>query len=464
MRVRIDYGTRGLDVELPDGICDVITPRHEPGFADEREALRRALGEPSGRGDSPGSIPLAAFVKPADRIGIVFNDITRPTPNHLILPAVLEELKRASVPSNRVTLFCATGTHRANSEAELREILGEEIAGVKRDVNSADSSPPRGLRLRQHDARDLPGHVRLGTTKRGTEVFVDREFMECDAHILTGFIEPHFFAGFSGGPKAIVPGLASIVTVTQNHGPGNLDNPNARWGVTRGNPVWEDIFEAASMVPRVFIVNVALNRERRITRVFAGDMERAHAEGCAFVAKTAMAPVGGEYDIVVTSNSGYPLDMNLYQCVKGMSAASQIVRRGGSIVIAAECRDGVPEHGSFGRLLREARSPESLLAAVRGPEAATDDAWQAHILGLVLEKADVYVYSGGLSEEQARAAGLKPCARVEDTVETLLRRRGRRALGKGARVCVLPEGPQTIPYLAGASGVDDGTKTTNRYT
>jgi nickel-dependent lactate racemase len=269
--------------------------------------------------------------------------------------------------------------------------------------------------------------------------------MECDVHILTGFIEPHFFAGYSGGPKAVVPGLASIETVTQNHGPANLDHPDARWGVTRGNPIWEDIFEAASMVPRVYIANVTLNREREITRVFAGDMARAHAEGCACVAKTAMAPVDGEYDIVVTSNSGYPLDLNLYQSVKGMSGASQIVKKGGSIVIAAECKEGVPGHGSFGTLLREAHDPESLLAAVRGPKAAADDAWQAHILGLVLEKAAVYIYSDGLSEEQVKAAKLKTCARIEDTVEELLRRRGR-----GARICVLPEGPQTIPYLSGS--------------
>jgi nickel-dependent lactate racemase len=228
----------------------------------------------------------------------------------------------------------------------------------------------------------------------------------------------------------------------------NLDHPNARWGITRGNPVWEDIFEAASMVPRLFIVNVTLNRQKKITRVFAGDMEEAHAEGCAYAREAAMAHVGREYDIVVTSNSGYPLDLNLYQSVKGMSAAAQIVKPGGSIVIAAECRDGVPEHGSFGRLLREARDAGDLLARMRGPCSGSDDVWEALILGLILQKAEVWMYSEGLSEEQVRMAKLKPCARIEDTVGSLLRR-----CGKGARICVLPEGPQTIPYLSRPSGV-----------
>jgi nickel-dependent lactate racemase len=449
MKVRIDYGTRGLEIELPEGITDVIKPRRVPCVADEREALRKALSSSALR---------TVFVNSGDRVGIAFNDITRPTPNHIILPAILEELKRASVPEDRVTLFNATGTHRANSEDELREILGEEIAGSPvggpgrtreggRRANSAAAPRSGRLRIRQHDARDPEAHVRIGTTKRGTEVFVDREFMECDVHILTGFIEPHFFAGFSGGPKAIVPGLASIRTVTQNHGPANLDHPNARWGVTRGNPVWEDIFEAASMVPRVFIVNVTMNRDRKITRVFAGDMERAHAEGCAYAGGAAMAPVDMEYDVVVTSNSGYPLDLNLYQSVKGMSAASQIVRPGGSILVAAECRDGVPDHGSFGRLLREARDADDLIARMKGPCSGSDDAWQAYILGLIRKKAEVYLYSDGLSEEQVRSAKLEPCLRIEDTIGALLRR-----CGKGARICVLPEGPQTIPYLSGTPG------------
>lgn len=298
-------------------------------------------------------------------------------------------------------------------------------------------------RIMQHDGRQQDSHKLVGTTQRGSEAWLERAFLDCDVKILTGFIEPHLFAGFSGGGKAIMPGLASLDTVMRNHDAQHLDHPNATWGITHGNPLWEEIQEIALMAAPTFLLNVALNRDKEITAVFAGDLEDAHAQGCAFVKETAMVPVESPFDIVITTNSGYPLDLNLYQSIKGMSAAAPIVKPGGSILIAAECWDGIPEHGSYGTLVRDADSLDALLQQLRQPGFSQDDMWQAHTQALIQQKADVYVYSDGLDEAQIRSMKLHPCQDVAATVAQLLE-----TYGKEASICVLPEGPQTIPYIS----------------
>jgi nickel-dependent lactate racemase len=421
MKIELAYGKTGLEISLPDDVSvTVVEPEYMDGLPDQAGAVRDALRHPI------GSPPLKALVKPSDKVGIAFSDITRPTPNHLILPALLGEL--AHVPDEQIALFNSTGTHRPNTEAELRGMLGDEIVDRYRIV--------------QNDAADRNSHVLVGRTTSGNDAWIHREFVECDVRIPTGFIEPHLFAGFSGGGKAIMPGLALLETVIRNHNAKNLDSPLARLGITHGNPVWEEIREVAAMVHPTFLLNVTLNRDQQITGVFAGDFEDAHAQGCAFVKEKAMVPVQEFYDIVIGSNSGYPLDLNLYQSVKGMSAASQVVKEGGSIIIAADCWDGIPDHGEYGQLLLEAESLESLLETVRAPGFQRQDVWEAHIQALICLKADVYFYSHNLSDEQIEGALLRPCRDIEATVAELLRKYGRRAT-----ICVLPEGPQTIPYI-----------------
>ncbi len=424
MIVRLAYGTGRLEVRLPDtASVTVVEPVFVPAAPDQAGAIAAALRAPI------GSPRLAARVKPGGPVGVVFSDITRPAPNRLMLPAILAELATAGVPRERITLFNATGTHRANTPAELSRMLGGEIAAR--------------FRIVQNDARAAGRHARVGVTSSGNEVQILREFLCCETRILTGFIEPHFFAGYSGGGKAIMPGLARLDTVMRNHGAANMDSPLAQWGMLEGNPLRREIDEAMALVAPDFLVNVALNRDKAVTRCFAGDSVAAYREGVAFVRGTSLMPVEAPFDIVVTTNSGWPLDLNLYQAVKGMSAAARIVRPGGAIVIAAECRDGVPDHGSFGRLLREARSPDELLARLRAPGFTMDDQWQAHTLALILEKAEVHVHAAGLTDAQVTAAMMRPCPSVERRVEELLER-----FGPGAPVCVLPEGPQTIPYIA----------------
>lgn len=421
MKIRLAYGKTSLEFNLPDDASvTVVEPRYVDELVDQASAVREALRQPL------GSPPLKTLVKPSDKVGIVFSDITRPTPNHLILPILLDELNH--VRDEQIALFNATGTHRLNTEAELRRMLGDEIVDRYRIV--------------QNDASDRDSHLLVGKTTSGNDAWIHREFVECDVRVSTGFIEPHLFAGFSGGGKAIMPGLALLETVIRNHSAKNIDNPLAGWGITHTNPVWEEIHKVAAMVQPTFLLNVTLNRDKQITGVFAGDLEEAHTQGCAFVKETAMVPVQERYDIVIGSNSGYPLDLNLYQSVKGMSAASQVVKEGGSIIIAADCWDGIPDHGEYGQLLLEAESLESLLETIRAPCFQRRDMWQAQIQALICLKADVYFYSHNLSNEQIESALLRPCRDVEATAAELLEKYGR-----GTTICVLPEGPQTIPYI-----------------
>ncbi len=422
MKIKLDYGKEGLDITLPDHLnIDVVEPRYREGLSDQAAAIEDALLRPI------DSKPLRELAKRTDTVGIVVNDITRPTPYKLILPILLRELR--SIPDEQILFFNATGTHRPNTEAELRQMLGDEVLSRYRII--------------QNDAKDRSSHKSVGATKSGNEIWLHKEYLDCETRILTGFIEPHIFAGFSGGGKAVMPGLALLETVIRNHSVNNIDHPKATWGVTLGNPIWEEIQQAASLVPPSFLLNVALNREKEITAIFAGDFRKAHEQGCAYVKKNAMAAVRKPYDIVVTSNSGYPLDLNLYQSIKGISAAAQIVKNGGAIIAVADCWDGIPDHGEYGKLLCEAESYDCLLRTVRQENFVRQDMWQAQLHGLICQKADVYFHSHNLSDEQIRRAFFKPCSRVEETIEELLHK-----YGQDASICILPQGPQTIPYVS----------------
>jgi nickel-dependent lactate racemase len=237
--------------------------------------------------------------------------------------------------------------------------------------------------------------------------------------------------------------LAGADSVLTNYGYQMIGHPNATWGVTEGNPIWEEMREVAQRVGPAFLLNVTLNTKKQITGVFAGDMLAAHAAGCAFVREHAMVKVNALYDVVVATNSGYPLDQNLYQTVKGMSAANRIVCEGGAIVIASGCEDGVPDHGRYRDLLAEARSPQAALDRIADPKFAEQDQWEVQIQAMIQQRADVYVYSDGLSDAQITRALLKPTRNIAATLSDLQMK-----YGPETRMCVMPEGPQTIAYLA----------------
>jgi nickel-dependent lactate racemase len=421
MKVELKYGRQGLAVNLPDSV-EVLSTHFSPGLSHEAEGIREALHEPI------ASAPLASLVKPGDQVVVVHTDITRATPNDRLLPVLLNELQMAGIASLNITLLNGLGTHRPQTEAELRMMLGDQIVD--------------NYRCTQHDCNEDQGLVSLGETARGNPVRINREYLAADVRILTGFIEPHFFAGFSGGPKAVLPSLAGAESVYSNHGLEMIAHTNAAWGITEGNPIWDEMREVALRTQPTFLMNVALNTQQEITAVFAGDMLAAHSKGCEYVRDNAMVPVDEPFDIVITTNSGYPLDQNLYQSVKGMSAASQVVREGGAIVIAAACEDGLPDHGSYAELLTEGGSPSGVLDLISQPGFSMQDQWQVQIQAQIQGRAEVYVYSDGLSDEQIRLALFTPCRDVEATVAQLQER-----YGPEARICVMPEGPQVIPYL-----------------
>ncbi len=314
MKQRLAYGKEGLEVNIPEGVhCEFVEPTYVEGLPDQAGAVRFALEQPMGH------MPLSASVKADQRVAIIFSDITRATPYAILTPALLEALSH--LPDENIIFFCATGTHRDAPREELITILGEEV--VER------------FRIVQNNCTADDEYQELGATSSGNKVKLNKEMMECDLRILTGFIEPHFFAGFSGGGKALMPGMAHVETIRHNHSIAILENPKARWGNTEGNPLWEDVMEAAELASPLFLLNITMNRDKEITGVFAGDLRKAHQEGCAFAKHTAMVKLDEPFDIVLTSNSGYPLDLNVYQSVKGMSAAERIIRPGGSIIMAA---------------------------------------------------------------------------------------------------------------------------------
>ncbi len=423
MKVDLNYGRQGLEINLPDAV-DVLATHFIPGIPDEAEGIRKALQEPI------SSPPLSTLVEAGDRVIVVHTDITRATPNERILPVLLDELLSGGIASQDITLLNGLGTHRPQTENELRAMLGDQIVD--------------GYRCLQHDCNDDGNLVSLGETSLGNPVRINRHYMEADVRILTGFIEPHFFAGFSGGPKAILPSLAGTESVFSNHGLEMIAHPQAAWGITTGNPIWEEMGEVALRTDPTFTLNVAINTQQEITAVFAGDMLEAHSLGCAYVKRNAMVAVDASYDIVITTNSGYPLDQNLYQSVKGMSAASQVVREGGAIIIATACEDGLPDHGRYASLLAEAGTPQGILDLISQPGFSVQDQWQVQIQAQIQRRAEVYVYSDGLTDDQIQQALFLPCRDIEATVAHLQER-----YGPQARICVMPEGPQLIPYLSG---------------
>lgn len=421
MEVELAYGRQGLRVQVADD-CDVVRARYVPGVADEPAALLAAL-------ESPNAGPsLGQRVRAGDRVVIVHSDITRATPNDRIMPVLTRYLEEAGIGPEKITLLNALGTHRPQTPAELERMLGREI--VQR------------YRCLQHNAFDDGNLVALGETRLGHPVRINRDYLEADVRILTGFIEPHFFAGFSGGPKGVLPALAGAESVITNHGRAMIADGRATWGVTEGNPIWEEMREVALKTEPTFLLNVTLNADKQITGVFAGDMLPAHAAGCRFVREQAMVAVKHPYDVVLTTNSGYPLDQNLYQCVKGMSAARQIVRQGGAIVMAGACEDGLPSHGRYAELLARGGSPQGVLDLLAQPGFTAQDQWQVQIQAMIQLYADVYVYSDGLSDEQIVGALFTPCRDLAGTLSALREQ-------VGERICILPEGPQTVAYLAG---------------
>jgi lactate racemase len=420
MRVHLEYGTDGLEVDVPSSQVDVITPRFVPGLADEAEAFRVAVRHPL------GGKPLRETVRPGERVAVVIADITRPLPSERLLPWVFAEL--AHVPEKHITVVNGTGSHRVQTSAELERMVGAEVARRYRVVN--------------HDAHDASTLVEVGKSLDGRPVRFARAYAEADRRIVVGFIEPHFMAGFSGGYKGVFPAVADIDSIMHYHRAHVIGDARSTWGNLEANPTQDQIRHAGALLPVDFLVNVTLNRRREITGFFCGDVLTAHARGCTFARETAMAACKRAYPVVVTTNAGYPLDQNLYQTVKGMSAGAQIIEDGGYILTASRCDDGFPAHGNYKQLLFKHATPRALLDTILSPGFSLYDQWEAQLHAIIALKARVGLYSA-LPAEEVRRAFLEP---VDDPSASLAAELTR--VGRDAPVAVLPEGPMTIPYLA----------------
>jgi len=418
MKVTLAYGKDGLSIEIPD-YSKVIEPANLEPIKNEHEAVLLALRNPT------GTKPLREMVKATDRVVIVISDITRPTPNQKLVPWILEELPH--VPLKNVTIINGLGTHRDNTREELIGMLGETVVNTVRIIN--------------HHCHEKSELVNLGKSSFGCDVYLNKEYVEADFRIVTGFIEPHFFAGFSGGPKGIMPGIAGIETILTFHNAKMIGHQLATWGILENNPLQELTREVNTFCKPDFLLNVSLTGEKEITGVFAGELSQAHDLGCTYVKEHAMLKCDHRYDVVITTNAGYPLDQNLYQAVKGMDAARMIVKEGGTIICAAECCDGMPAHGNFVQILQMRKSPKELLKMINEPSFEMFDQWEAQRLAMILEWANVYIYST-LPDESAKIAMLTPTSDIEQTLRELSDK-----YGVEMSIAVLPLGPLTIPYV-----------------
>ncbi|HON08523.1 MAG TPA: nickel-dependent lactate racemase [Verrucomicrobiota bacterium] len=405
---------------MPEDITTVIKPKYTEHIQDEKAVLWRSLNKPI------EALPLRNWFNSKSKVCITFTDITRATPNNRIIPWLLEYL--SFIPPKNITLLNSLGSHRPNTTEELEKMLSPEVT--------------KNYKIVHNDPENKDAHIKVGFLKDNTPALISRHLVEADVKIITGFIEPHFFAGFSGGPKGVLPGVAHIDSIMANHRTENIAHPNATFGITDGNPIWEEMKDIALKIGPSFLINVTLNDERKITGIFAGDIIKAHKKGTEFVKANAMQQVNEKFDIVITTNSGYPLDLNLYQGVKGMSAAAKIVKKGGAIILACECRDGIPFKSSYEKLLHSGNNPDNLLQKISESGGVIPDQWQVQIQAQIQKNAIVYLYSS-LPDDIVKSAHFIPTKNIERTVSEIISARG----GK-VKIAVLPQGPLTIPYLA----------------
>jgi lactate racemase len=418
MKVQLAFGKEGLAVTLPDGFdyqvleCPVVAPLPDPVAA-----IETALDHPVA---GPSIKELAAGKKTA---AISVCDITRPALNRMVLPPLIQRLEAAGISKSGIRILIATGLHRGATETEIRQIVGDAVAEQYEILN--------------HDARNPEQHKHLGTTRSGTPVHIDARFIDADLHLSLGLIEPHLMLGFSGGRKLVAPGLAFEATIKTLHSSRFMRDARTCEGSIDDNPLHDELLEIARMARHDFIVDAALTRTRGLAGVWAGEAEAAHRAGVEAVRKAMFQPVDKAADAVITTGAGYPLDLTFYQSIKGITAASQIVKKGGQILLFGSCEEGAgaPE---FRRMLEQYSSDVAFLKAIDGAPV-TIDQWQLEKLALATQKAGVTYCTPGLPQAQIEklwGPGFRdPGKAVHSFFEKL---------PPGSRVAVMPEGPYVL--------------------
>jgi lactate racemase len=427
MKVHLEYGRTGLDVELPDrNVVGCLQYRPAEPLADPDAAVRTSLAQPT------GTSPLSQLARGRSNACVVISDVTRPVPNRVLLPPILETLEAAGIPRDKILILIATGMHRPNLGDELIEMVGPNIV--------------ENYRIENHHGPNRDEHSYLGETARGTPVWIDSRYVNADLKITTGLIEPHFMAGFSGGRKLICPGLAGLDTVRVWHGPDFLEHPNAQNGCLDGNPVHEENTAIGRMAGCDFIVNVVIDAKRRLLRVVAGDMVAAHLEGVAFARGPVVATLPEAVDIVVTTCAGYPLDTTFYQAVKGIVTAMPILKPGGTIILAAGLSEGVGSR-EFQQVFVDNPTIEGFMERILAKDYFVMDQWQVEELAKAKRHAKVVVVSDGLPPETLRRLFVESAPTVESAVAAALT-----AHGPDATIAVIPKGPYVLAELQSQSG------------
>lgn len=425
-RLRIPYHKSALEADLPPECqtviltpsCHAATDARPPSIDEQRQRVERALDQPI------GSPPLEALAAGRATATIITSDHTRPVPSRTTLPLLLARLRRGN-PAISIRILVATGCHRATTPDELREKFGEEV--VRRET------------FLMHDCTDTESLRQLARLPSGGELWLNRAALDTDLLVAEGFIEPHFFAGFSGGRKSVLPGIAGRATVLANHCAAFIADPRARAGSLEGNPIHRDMLFAAQQARLAFILNVTINADKSIRAAFAGHPEEAHAAGCRHLASEVTVP-RTPADIVITGNGGYPLDQNIYQAVKGMTAAEACCRPGGTLIMVAGCCDGAGgEH--FFKALSEMKNPRELLDAIRRvPQNKTaPDQWEVQILARILAKHRVILVSDVCDAAVIRSMGMDVATNLPEAIDI-----ARRTAAPDARITVIPDGVSVI--------------------
>ena len=422
MRVNMKYGRGEIGVDVPTpNLISVLASQEFPPIGNPEQAILDALETPI---DSPALSEVAKNRKSAT---IVISDITRPVPNKLILPPMLRIIEEQGVPREGIRILIATGIHRPNEGDELLEMVGSHIIENYQIVN--------------HFSQKQETLINLGQTQNGTPVLINRLYVESDLKVISALIEPHLMAGYSGGRKAICPGLASIETMKIMHGPQILEHPKASVGILEGNPFHAEATEIALMAGVDFSLNVTINDRRQLTGVFAGDMVNAHLAGAKFAEKQTTATLLEPADVVIVSCAGYPLDATFYQAIKGVLSAIEVVKEGGMVILVAECQEGIGS-GPFTDLILKTKNLEQFVRNIYNPKNFVIDQWQLEELAKAIRKANVYFYSDKIPYEQQQKLFVNPLKSPNEGVEIALKR-----YGKDAKIVAIPDGPYTLAQV-----------------
>ena len=416
------YGRGEIGVDVPNpNLISVLASQEFPPIENPEQAILDALETPT---DSPALSEMAKNRKSAT---IVISDITRPVPNKLILPPMLRIIEEQGVPREEIRILIATGIHRPNEGDELLEMVGSQIMENYQIVN--------------HFSQKQETLINLGQTQNGTPVLINRLYVESDLKVISALIEPHLMAGYSGGRKAICPGLASIETMKIMHGPQILEHPKASVGILEGNPFHAEATEIALMAGVDFSLNVTINDRRQLTGVFAGDMVNAHLAGAKFAEKQTKATLPEPADVVIVSCAGYPLDTTFYQAIKGVLSAIEVVKEGGMVILVAECQEGIGS-GPFTDLILKTKNLEQFVRNTYNPKNFVIDQWQLEELAKAIRKANVYFYSDKIPYEQQQKLFVNPLKSPNEGVEIALKK-----YGKDAKIVAIPDGPYTLAQV-----------------